>query len=186
MKLSEEKINRIILCILLIASIGYHRYMSVYEEISFDKSEAMTVLQETWRPLQEFNNDSIVNEMNNIIFLPEYIEDKSDLIAFFSTAMPERLAEQFFENLIVEDTKHGLTVNQSAHFPTIYDEDSYIFKAYIRKSRGMEEAELVIQEMGPVGGGYRRRNYYRKNENDEWTYHYFEGAGWTFYPIDKE
>lgn len=89
---------------------------------------------------------------------------------------------------MVEDENLGLTVRQEAYFPTIYEEDSYIFKSYTRKKPIMEESELVIVEMGPMSGkgGYRRRNYYRKNDDGHWVHQRYEGTSWYFFDIKKE
>lgn len=188
MQRKEKIISIILILVFLTGFMIYNSYYYGYEKINFNKNEAKNILEDTWMPIKEFNDNLRVDKINNLILPPEYINNKDDFINFFSATIPEYIAQEFYPNLIIEDKYHGLIVNEEAYFPIIYKEDSYVSNAYIRKNRKMKESELVIEESGFVRDkqAYRRRNYYGKGENGEWIFEYFEGNSWYFFNTDKE
>jgi len=188
MRSKKNTISILLLLVLLTSFKIYNSYYYEYEKTDFDKNKAQKILEDTWSPIKQFNDNLRVDKTNNLILPPKYINDKDDFIKLFSATIPEYKAQQFYTNLIIEHEDHGLIVKEEAHFPNIYYGDSYVSNAYTRKNRRMKEPELVIEESGFIrdSDAYRRKNYYKKNENGEWSFEYFEGTSWYFFNIDKE
>ncbi|AKL95047.1 hypothetical protein CACET_c15980 [Clostridium aceticum] len=185
-KETKGKIIMILMWIVILGRNGYHLYENRYEIVAFDKHEARQILEKTWSPIETFNHDVIVDEVNDIILPPVYIQNRESLIAFFSTTMAEHAAVNYFDSFLEESEEYGLIVKKGAYFPTIYQESAYILNAHTRKKPKMEEEELVIEEAGSIalGLGYRRKNFYRMDEEGEWVHQGFSGNSGYFLNVE--
>jgi hypothetical protein len=169
------KISTQILIVLLILSPLIARSyndssIDSYKKLPFDKYEAKSILEKTWKPLKEFNDNTIESSGDNLLLPPKNIKNKDDFMNLFVSTMDEYIALTTYTSLIYEDEDKNLSVKKGVHFYTIYDEGSTVSDAYIKKVNDNEQ--LIILEEGihknSSTQSYSRENIYAKNENGQW------------------
>lgn len=153
-------------------------------ETDFDLLKAEVIMKRSWKPISEMTNITLETKPVIDISSKEEFFDKYDF-----TYMSDKsgIKVDLYETLVshgengeeVKNDQGNIIFNKGKYIPTIYEENVFIRKAYIRKTTFTKEysslnsLELVVEEgsnykeENPASGFYRE-SIFKKNDNDEW------------------
>lgn len=181
---TKQKILRILLIFIFIVNL-FTFQLSFKED--FDKSTAEEILKEAYLPLGSFVRAGIPLEGKDLLLLPSNIKSKEDFAESFNEKVGFRLAESFFDELVVE--KSGvLYIDKTVYIPNIHSSESEITKAYTEKrlnlysyimgEKDTAEEGLVIKEKLKTRETWdKRSNHFIQKKNGQWQLDYYDGIG---------
>lgn len=185
---TRENLMRIMMFFIVIINLVNLVTLPIPYRVGFDKTSAEEILKEAYKPLEDFVKSGVYIGDEGLLLLPDNVRNEEDFINLFDNKVNNRLAEEFFEDIVVE--KQGvLYIDRKVYIPNIYAEDSKLTSSYIKKEtrslysfitgdNHIEEEKLVIKERWKISGEWHRRsNYFVKNESGEWVLDRFNGTG---------
>lgn len=185
---NKERLMRVLMTFVVIINFFNLVTSPIPYRVKFDKSIAEGILKGAYLPLENFVKSGIPTEDEEFDLVHDDIRNKEDFKRLFTNKTSNRMAEDFFEDLIVE--KQGeLYIDNRVYIPNIYLEGGKLTSSYIKRSQKLksiilgkneiESEELVIKERWKISGEWRiRRNYFVKNEDGEWILDHFTGTGY--------
>jgi len=192
--IEKKRLKLIVLIFMLLFNAST---LQITSKVEFDKLEAEELLKESYKPLVDLVKVLTPTEDEGLLLVPTYIRTEKDFINLFNKKMEVSMLERFYEDLVIEKNER-LYINSLVYIPTVYDENSKVTEAYIRKKRSIfsiildkkddEDEKLIIKETWMITGTWSKRsNYYIKNEHGEWVLDYFNGTRqYTFeHPINN-
>lgn len=160
-------------------------------ETDFDLFEAEVIMKKAWKPIGEMTDLKLETRPDILISSKEEFFDIYDF-AYMNDRRGMR--SDIYNSLViygengeeVKDNQGNLVFGHGQYIPTIYEENVFIKKAYIRKTTYKEECsylnsvELVIEEDSnykkeEYPSGFYRENVFRKNDKDEWILDQIQG-----------
>lgn len=178
--MENKKKSSILSFIMIIASlISLLANIKTSERIEFNELEAKNMLQEVYKPLEDFNRSLIDTEDEGLLLVPDNIGSEADFINLFNNKVKSHVPKSFYKDLMIErDGK--LYVDALVYIPNIYSDSGRVRKAYIEKKKSLfhtifggeyeEDEKLMIRESWKVSGEWAKRsNYFSRNEKGEWV-----------------
>lgn len=159
--------------------------INISEKTDFEKDRARAVLEEAYRPLEEFVRELSFSEYEGLLNVPTGIKCEDDFVELFEGHMDDSNARGFYEDLFVE--KNGKRyVDAKEYIPSIYTEGSSVKKAYIREKQtimnrllkrdGKKTEELVVKvEMQTSGPTNSRTEYFTRDDSGKWILDHANG-----------
>ena len=149
-----------------------------------DLLEAEFIMKRSWKPISEMTSESLetkpgIEVSSKVEFFDKYdftyMSDKSGI----RMDLYEMLVTHDQNKKEVKNDQGIIMFNKGKYIPTIYEENVFIKKAYIRETIYSKEnshlnsVELVVEERSnykeenPASGFYRE-SIFKRNKNDEW------------------
>nr|WP_300002901.1 hypothetical protein [Tissierella sp.] len=171
-----EKVMKIIMIMVVIV---YVFIFQIPYNVEIEPSEAQEILRGAYRPLEDFIKSGTTSDDKGLLNIPSEIKDKNDFVKLFDNKMREKMAEEIFENLVIE--KDGqLYIDKEIYIPTLYSEDSIITKSYIKKRRDSlysyisgksfkKKEELIIKGKYEIDEELSKLEHlFIQDKNDNW------------------
>ncbi|WP_315122111.1 DUF5673 domain-containing protein [uncultured Clostridium sp.] len=157
----------------IVISIGYFNLIKIskpymVKKIKLSQDEAIVILKKTWKPLADFDKESI--------------KSREDFDKIFEETMSKSMIDDLYGILVdTNNSKDGqIKFKEKLRVPTIYNTKMSIEKAYIKTSKYEKENkqvdevdELIIEELGrseenkPLAHS-KKKSFFIKNHNGDW------------------
>ncbi len=180
----KEKLLKILILILFLINL-FRTPLPYWAKI--DESVAKNLLKEAYSPLEDFITSATPVEDKELLLVSSDIKNKDDFIRSFDNKVDDRVLEDFFEALVIEE-EGILYIDETVYIPSIYSENGQVTSHYIRKytrtlysvlsgSSETEEDELVIKEKWTISGDWnKRKNYFKRNKEGDWVLNHISGT----------
>ena len=152
--------------------------INISKKTDFDKEDARAVLEEAYRPLEEFTGELTYYKDRGLLVPPDNTKDEEDFIGLFDGLAKEDVAQDFYEDLFVENST-GIYVDAKTYIPTIYTGETVVKKACVRERQSIigrlvkrerkKAVELTVKlQLGADGFTDKRTEHLVMDERGKW------------------